>query len=178
MITPKDNSPQINSDSEFVISRVFNAPRELVWKAYTEIDRVKEWWGPKGFTMGVGKLDLRPGGIFHYSITAPNGLTMWGKMTYRELSAPERMVTVLHFSDEKGGVTRHPMSQNWPLQTFNIMTLTEENGKTTLTLRSVPHEATEVERKTFVDGRNSMTQGFTGTFDQLEAYLTKAQQKA
>lgn len=116
----------------FVITRTFDAPRELVWKAWTERDRMMQWFGPKGFTMSTAKLDLRPGGIFHYCLRSPDGHEMWGKFVYREIVAPERIVLVNSFSDEKGGITRHPMSASWPLEMLSTTTLTEKNGKTTI----------------------------------------------
>ena len=156
---------------EFSISRVFDAPRDLVWKAVTESDRLTHWWGPKGFTMLMCKVDLRPGGIFHYCMRAPNGQEMWGKWVYREIVAPERLVTVVSFTDEAGNPLRHPMSATWPLEVLNTMTLSEHDGKTTMTISGYPINATEEEYKTYDAGRGSMKQGFTGTLDQLDAYL-------
>src|SRR2546426_146985 len=92
---------------EFVITRVFDAPRELVWKAYTEAAHLQHWWGPKGFKMRSCKVDLRPGGVFHYGMEAPDGSVMWGKWVFREIVAPERLTIVVSFSNEEGGVTRH-----------------------------------------------------------------------
>ena len=157
----------------FVITRVFDAPHELVFKTWTESERLKDWWGPKGFAMLALKLDLRPGGVFHYCMRAPNGSEMWGKFVYREIAAPERIVFVNSFSDEKGNLTRYPLSQSWPLEVLNTLTLTEHEGKTTLRLQGRPINATQEERKTFEAGHTSMQQGFGGTFDQLAAYLAK-----
>ncbi len=159
--------------NEFAISRVFDAPRERVWKAFTEVERLIQWWGPKGFTMDTAKLDLRPGGMFHYCMRAPNGLEMWGKFVYREVAAPEKLVFVNSFSDEKGDSTRNPFSPAWPIEVLNTMTLSERDGKTTLTLSGGPINATEEERKTFDASHDSMRQGFGGTFDQLAEYLAK-----
>ena len=158
---------------EFMITRVFDAPRVVVWKAFTECDRLAQWWGPKGFTWASAKLDLRPGGVFHYCMRAPNGQELWGKFVYREVVAPERIVFVNSFSDEKGNVTRHFMSPTWPLEVLNTMTLTEQRGQTTITLKGHPINASELERKTFAEGFKSMQQGFKGTFDQLAEYLAK-----
>lgn len=157
----------------FVISRVFDAPRDLVWKAWTEADRLKEWFGPKGFTMGTCRLDFRPGGTFHYSMRGPDGKEMWGKFVYREIVAPERIVLVNSFSDEKGGITRHPFSATWPLEMLSTTTLAEHQGKTTMTIQWRPLHPTEAELKTFEAGRKGMEQGWTGTFDQLAEYLAK-----
>jgi len=163
-----------NNAKEFVITRVFDAPRERVWKAFTESERLMHWWGPKGFTMQVAKLDLRPGGVFHYGMRSPDGRDMWGRFVYREIVAPARLVCVVSFTDEGGNPVRHPMSPTWPLEVLNTMTLSEHDGKTTLTVHGVPINATEEERKTFEAGRDSMKQGFTGTLDQLADYLAKA----
>ncbi len=157
----------------FTISRVFNAPRELVWKACTEPERMQEWWGPKGFKGRVAKMDFRPGGIYHYCLRSPDGHEMWGKFVYREIKAPERIVFVNSFSDEKGAVTRHPMHQSWPLEMLSTFTFTEKNGKTTFTIQSSPLNPSSEERKTFEEGMGSMNQGWTGTLEQLEGYLAK-----
>lgn len=159
---------------EFVISRTFDAPRELVWKAWTEPERLAQWWGPKGFAMLSCKLDLRPGGVFHYGMRSPEYGDMWGKFVYREIKAPERLVFIVSFSDENGGITRHPMSATWPLEVLTTLTLTEHEDKTIVTLKGGPINATAGEHKAFGAGYESMEQGFAGTFDQLDAYLAKA----
>jgi uncharacterized protein YndB with AHSA1/START domain len=159
------------ADQEFLFTRVFDAPRSLIWKAFTESERLMQWWGPKGYTMLTCTVDLRPGGVFHYSMRSPDGREMWGKWVYREIVPPERLVSVVSFTDAEGNLLRHPMSPTWPLELLHTMTLSEREGKTTLTVTGVPTNATEEERKTFRAGRNSMEAGFTGTLDQLAAYL-------
>ncbi|MEA2342429.1 MAG: hypothetical protein QOF63_598 [Thermoanaerobaculia bacterium] len=159
---------------DFVITREFDAPRDLVFKAWTEPERLAQWWGPKGFTVKVANINLRPGGMFHYGMVAPDGSEMWGKFIYREITPPERMVFIVSFSDESGGTTRHPMAPTWPREMLNTVTLTEHGETTTLTLRSSAYAASEEERATFKAGHSSMQGGFTGTFDQLAAYLAKA----
>ena len=158
---------------EFVISRVFDAPRDKVWKAWTEAERLKQWWGPKGFTVSHCTVDLRPGGVMHYCLRSPDGQDMWGKFVYREIVKPEKLVFVVSFSDEKGGITRHPMSPDWPREMLSTVTFAVQQGGTLITVRWIPTNATELERKTFVDGRDGMKQGWGGTFDQFAAYLAK-----
>ena len=160
--------------SEFVFSRVLDAPRERVWRAFTEADQLEHWWGPKGFKLHVEKLDLRPGGIFLYRMRSAGGQEMWGRFIYREIAAPERLVFVLSFSDEQGGITRAPMSETWPLQMLNIVTFTERDGRTTVTLRGRPVNATDEERATYVAGFESMQAGFGASFDGLAAFLARA----
>jgi uncharacterized protein YndB with AHSA1/START domain len=92
-------------NKDFVMSRVFDAPRDLAWQAFTQPGRMKEWWGPKGFKVIAANMDLRVGGSYHYGMRAPDGKTMWGKFTYRGSVPPEKLVFINSFSDEKGGIT-------------------------------------------------------------------------
>jgi uncharacterized protein YndB with AHSA1/START domain len=163
----------VEKSDEFVITRVFDAPRERVWKAWTEAERLKQWWGPKGFTVSHCTVDLRPGGVMHYCLRSPDGHDMWGKFVYREIVKPEKLVFVVSFSDEKGGITRHPMSPDWPREMLSTVTFAEQRGGTLITVRWIPTNATELERKTFEDGRDSMKQGWGGTFDQFADYLKR-----
>ncbi len=155
----------------FVITRVFDAPRERVWRAFTEAGHLTNWWGPKGFGMHVAALDLRLGGTFHYRMTSPHGHEMWGKFVYEEIVPPVRIVFVVSFTDDTLKPVRHPMSATWPLEVINTLTLTEEDGRTTLTISGGPINATEEEVVTFLGGRESMEKGFAGTLDNLEEYL-------
>jgi uncharacterized protein YndB with AHSA1/START domain len=123
--------------------------------------------------MTTAKLDLRPGGTFHYCLKTPDGKEMWGKFLYREIEAPSRIVLVNSFSDEKGGLTRHPFSASWPSEMLSKTTLTEEGGKTNLSLEWLPLNPTEEERNTFDSSHDGMKQGWTGTMDQLVEYLAK-----
>jgi uncharacterized protein YndB with AHSA1/START domain len=156
---------------EFVIERTFDAPRDLVWEVFTHRDHLMNWWGPKGFKMIVGNLDLKPGGTFHYGMQAPDGSEMWGRWVFREIVEPERLVFISSFSDKDGGLTRHPMAPTWPIKMLSTATFTDQGGKTLLVNRVVALNATEEERTTFEGGFESMKQGFGGTWDQLAAYL-------
>jgi uncharacterized protein YndB with AHSA1/START domain len=156
---------------EFPISRTFNAPRERVWKAFTQPEHMQKWYAPKGFTSRAIRQEFRPGGIYHYCLTSPDGHEMWGKVTYREIVAPERVVYINAFSDAEAGITRHPMSATWPLEMHTTCTLTEQNGQTTLTVKWVPENATPEEIDTFDKARAGMTQGWGGTLDNLTEYL-------
>lgn len=161
--------------NELVITRVFDAPRELVFKAWTEPERLQKWWGPKGFALEIVKLDLRPGGMFLGSQRSPEGHVMWGKFVYQEIVAPEKLVFVQSFSDEEGNTIRAPFSPVWPLEIINHLTLAEQDGRTLLTFRGGPINATEEERQAFEGMRPMVQQGFGGTFDQLDAFLAESQ---
>lgn len=158
----------------FTIFRSFNAPRELVWKAWTEQGRLMEWFGPKGCTIPVAQLDFRVDGQFHYCMRTPDGNEMWGLWIFREIAAPERIVLANSFSDTAGNPARPPFPGAWSLQMLTETTFTELEGKTTVTLRWFPLDATEAERQNFNAMRPSFTQGWKGTFDQLDEYLAKA----
>ena len=159
---------------DFVISRVFDAPRDLVWKCFTEAEHASKWWGPKGVTTSVKSLELRPGGMNHYKMTTPDGQVMWGKSVYREIAAPARLVFINSFSDENAGLTRHPLAPSWPQEMMTVITFEEQpGGKTKVTIRWSPHNPTAEEQATFDAGHDSMRGGWTGSFEQLEAYLAK-----
>ena len=161
-----------SDDEELVITRVLEVPRERIFKAWVEPERLARWWAPPGFTMSVLRLTPAAGGIFHYALDSPAGFSMWGKFTYRDIMPPERIVSIFSFADEQGNPVRHPVSPTWPLETLNTLTLSDTDGKTALVLRSAPHHASEVERKTFRDGHESMTQGFSDSFARLAQYLS------
>ena len=162
--------------NDFTMSRVFDAPRDLLWQCFTEPERMKQWWGPKGFIVIASTMDLRVGGTYHYGMKAPDGTPMWGLFTYREIVPREKLVFVNSFSDESRGVTRHPMAPTWPLQLLTTFTFEDApGGKTKFTVRWQTLDATEEEQQTFdsAQSRQSMTNGWGGTLDQLAAYLAK-----
>lgn len=159
---------------DLVITRTFNAPRALVWKAHSGAERLAQWWGPRGMAIQVADLDFRPGGRFLYRLDGANGLTMWGKFEYREIQPQERLVYYSSFSDEQGNTTRAPFPGNFPLQVLNILILTEQEGKTMLILHGGPHNASAVEQAFFAGMHDSMQQGFGGTMEPLEEYLARA----
>ena len=157
----------------FVITRAFNAPRDLVWKAWTERDRLMQWFGHKGSTMTRATLDFRPGGVFLYCLRVPDGKELWGKFVFREILPPERLDWVHSFSDEQGGVTRHPFNETWPLELLASATFAEHAGRTTVTVQWAPHRATAAERQAFADALGGMQGGWGGTLDRLDEYLAR-----
>jgi uncharacterized protein YndB with AHSA1/START domain len=153
---------------------VFDAPRELVFKCWTEPDRLQEWFSPKGFKRLSSKMDLRPGGVYHYGMQTPDGHQMWGKWVFREIAAPSRLVFVNSFSDEKQGITRHPMSPDWPLEMLSVILFEDLGGnKTKVTVKWIAISASEKERKVFDSSHESMKGGWGGTFENFAAYLAK-----
>lgn len=155
-------------DQELVITRIFDAPRELVWKAWTEPERVKRWWGPNGFTAPVCTIDLRVGGTFLYCMRSPDGKDYWNTGVYREIVEPERIVCTDSFSDEEGNpvpASHYGMSGDWPAELLVTVTFEAYAGKTTLTLRHVGIPS---------GTQNDARQGWTESFDKLAEDLAKA----
>ncbi|HUL06595.1 MAG TPA: SRPBCC domain-containing protein [Candidatus Acidoferrum sp.] len=158
----------------FLITRSFDAPRRLVWQAWSEAGGLQAWWGPKGCTVAVKTLEFRPGGFFHYAMRFPDGALMWGRFLYREIAPPERIVWLNSFSNEGCGITRAPFDSAIPLEIVNEATFAEAAGKTTVTLRARPHGAAANEVEVFEGMFASLNQGYGGTFDRLAAALAEA----
>lgn len=158
-------------DEDFVISRTFRAPRDLVFKIWTQREHLMKWFGPKGFTIPQCTNDFRPGGTLLYCMRSPAGPDMWGKWTYREIVPPRRLVFVMSFSDAAGGLTVHPMMPDWPRETLSTVVFTEHGDKTTVTIRWSALNATAAERKVFNTSHDSMRQGWGGTLEKLTEYV-------
>jgi uncharacterized protein YndB with AHSA1/START domain len=166
---------------EFVYRRSFAAPREQVYRAFTEASQLAQWWGPQGCTIEVVQHEAGAGGRFHYvmhfgaALNMGGGAMAWhGLFEYRELTPPGRIVFVNGFADENGQRIRHPLMPTWPIEMLITVELEDAGGETRMTLRMAPLNASELERETFRTGHPSMQQGFAGTFDKLDAYLSES----
>lgn len=166
------NSSHYRERRDFIITRTFDAPRELIFSLWSDPNHLRRWWGPKGCSVGFCNMDLRPGGQLLYSLRMPDGTEMWGKFVYREILPPDRLVFVNSFSDPQGNVTRAPFNPKWPLEILNTLNFGEQFNLTTLTLMGHPLNPTEEELQLFESMLDSLHQGFSATFDQLSAYLS------
>ena len=92
----------VNEIERMVVTRIFDAPRELVWKAWTEAKYIMQWWGPKGFTAPVCKMDFRVGGKLLCCMRSPDGQEGWNAVEYYEIVAYEKIVSLMYFSDPEG----------------------------------------------------------------------------
>ncbi|WP_255168243.1 SRPBCC family protein [Natrononativus amylolyticus] len=116
------------SDYDMTITRTFDAPRERVFEAWTDPDRVEQWWGPAGFTSTVHELEVRPGGAFRLDMHAPDGTVYPDSGEFHEVEPPERLVlTSRAFEDEDGA---------YGLEVYNTVTFAERGGRTELTLEA------------------------------------------
>jgi uncharacterized protein YndB with AHSA1/START domain len=148
-----------------IIDRIFDAPRKLVYKVFTEPEHVARWWGPFGYTIPVCKIDLRPGGIWHYCMRSPEGQEHWVKSVYREIVVSERIVYTSTFADEDAnpvtGVPEH----------LGTVIFTDHEGKTKLITR-IQFDSVDDLKATMEMG---MAEGLTVTLNQLADYLKEIQ---
>ncbi|WP_409291366.1 SRPBCC family protein [Peribacillus sp. SCS-37] len=164
-------------DSELKVERILDAPRELVFRAWTEKEHFEKWWGPKGFNLNVVKMEAQPEGLFLGSQKSPEGHEMWGKFVYKDVNRPQRLVYLSSFSDPEGNTIRAPFSDTWPLEISNTISLTEEGSKTRMTMTGGPVGASREEMSAFAAAGEMVKQGLDGTIDQLQEYLKTMQKK-
>jgi uncharacterized protein YndB with AHSA1/START domain len=149
------------SERELEITRAFDAPRELVWEAWTNAEHVPNWLlGPEGWTMPVCEIDLRPGGAWHFVWRKNDGTEMEMRGEYREVAPPERLVN----TESWGG--------DWP-ETVNTVAFTEEDGRTTVTITML-YPSQEARKAATATGMES---GMNRSFDLLDGYLASITSK-
>ena len=137
---------------DFVMHRVFDAPRALVYEVWTAVEHLARWFGPKGCTLEGCKLDLRPGGTFLYCMRFPGAPAHWGKWVFREIVPDERLVFAVSFADAAGETVRAPFDERWPLRMLSTVTFADHAGigrGTVVTLRWSALDATPEEQATF-----------------------------
>jgi uncharacterized protein YndB with AHSA1/START domain len=158
---------------EFVINRTFDAPLELMFEMWTNPKHFSQWLPPTGFTMHFIKCDIKPGGSSFYFMTGQGDIKMYGRAEYLQIEKPDRIVYTQQFCDEHENVSRHPLSPTWPETMLTTVQLTAEGpDRTRVTVTWEPHGVTTREElETFIKSKAGMTQGWTGSFDKLEAHL-------
>jgi uncharacterized protein YndB with AHSA1/START domain len=151
-----------SSEWDLVMTRVFDAPRELVFKAWTETKHVAQWWGPKSFTNPVCEMDVRPGGAIRIHMRAPDGVVYPMTGVFQEITAPERLVFVSSALDDKG---------NSMFDVLSTVTFADQRGKTELTLQLRVIKATTAAPQ-YLKG---MEMGWKQSLDRLGEHLATAQ---
>lgn len=159
---------RVEGDKVLVLERVFDAPRELVFRMFKEAEHLKHWWGPRGWDLPVCNIDFRPGGEWHFCMKCVDpdqgefyGMESWGKVIYKEIAEPEKIVYIDYFSDAEGNVN-HDMPAT--VVTTEFIDL---GGKTKLVSRS--EYSTPESLKTVLD--MGVVEGVTQTWDRLEERL-------
>ena len=153
------SSSVITDDRVLVISRVFDAPRSLVYKAWTEPERIAEWLGPRGFKGDVIKMDARVGGSYHFHMRSSDGTDHWLRGVHHEIVENERLAYTYAWADAKGNATRP--------ETLVTVTFEDLGGnKTRLTFRQEVFESTTA--------RDMHNGGWNSSFERLAEYLATA----
>ena len=155
--------------SEALITRTFDAPRELVFRAWTDPDQLAQWYAPHGCTIAFRSLDVREGGAFHSVIHTPDGTACWCRGVYSELVAPERIVYTMAVADAGGNritPTEAGMDPGWPHETTVTVTFAEHGGRTTLTLHQTVSES--------LAKRTGAHPSWLEMLDRLDAQLSRA----
>ncbi|MCE9589272.1 MAG: SRPBCC domain-containing protein [Planctomycetes bacterium] len=167
---------QATGKQMFVINRSFAVPIEKMFEMWTDPKHFSLWLPPTGFTMEFIEADIKPGGSTFYCMTGQGNMKMYGKAHYLKIEKPDRLVYTQQFCDEKGNMARHPMAPTWPEFMLTSVEFTAEGPEQTrVTVTWEPHgKFTPEELAVFVQARGGMTQGWTGSFDKLEAYLAPA----
>ncbi|HLF53428.1 SRPBCC family protein [Flavobacterium sp.] len=147
---------------ELIITREFNSPRELVWKAWTEPAMIKKWWGPKGYTCPSCEVDFKTGGKYFFCMRSPEGKDFWSTGIYKEIAPMERIVFTDSFADEKGNVVpaTHYGMEGFPLELMVTVTFEDHNGNTKMTLKHIGIPTGEITDMTNV--------GWNESFDKLD----------
>ena len=145
----------VKSDREAELTRVFDAPRRLVWEAISKPEHIPHWWGPRGNTMTACELDFRPGGAWRFVLRGPDGNDYAFRGEIREVVPPERVVQTFEFEGMPGAVS------------VETLTLTEHDGKTTVTVTST-FDSVEALHGMLQSG---MEGGAAETYDRLEEHL-------
>jgi uncharacterized protein YndB with AHSA1/START domain len=144
-----------------VVERTFDSPRDLVFKAWSEPERIVQWWGPRGWATTNYAMDFRPGGVWHYCMRGPDGMESWGRAVYREIVPPQRIVYVDSFSDAEGNVVPGAPEMVITLEFADV------SGKTALTSRTKFASRKDMES---ILGMG-VVEGATETWGRLEEYL-------
>lgn len=158
---------------EYVLDREFNAPREMVWRAWTDPELLARWYGPNVETI-IHKFDLKPGGVWLNEMKMGDK-SMLSKMAFEEVSPPEKMVWLHSMTDADWNVVANPMMPDWPRTLLTTVTFKEAGGKTKVRLSQVPVDASEAEIKCFADAMANMDGGWGKGFAIIDEILAELQ---
>ncbi|MEM8988211.1 MAG: SRPBCC domain-containing protein [Pseudomonadota bacterium] len=156
---------------EYVLERSFDAPRDLVWRAWTEPEFLARWYGP-GVETVIHKFELKPGGLWLNEMK-------WGdksnrsKMEFKDVTPPEKLTWLHSSTDADWNVAPNPMMENWPQQMLHTITFTETGGKTSVRLAISPVDASEAEIACFAEAMGNMDHGWGKGYAVLDEVLAE-----
>jgi uncharacterized protein YndB with AHSA1/START domain len=149
------------TDNTLTLTKLFDAPKELVFSMFKNPEHLEKWWGPETWPATIARFEFVPGGVWHYFMTGPDGTKAWGKATFKEINEPDSFSYVDVFSDEEGNV-----DETLP-QGITRVTFEEHEGKTLLRM-SVEYKTAEEIAKLVEMG---MVEGIKDTWSQLESLI-------
>jgi len=156
-----------SKDRELTITRMFDAPPELVFEMWTSCEHLKHWWGPKEWPMVECRLDFREGGEWHFCLRGPNdGDESWGKAIYKEIREPEKIVYEDYFSDKDGKI-----NNEMPGMLITVEFIAQD-GKTKQ-INTTRFDTAEMRKKIEEMG---VVEGMSSSMDRLDEYLAKIQE--
>lgn len=159
------SSNQIQIPPELVLTRLIDAPRELVYRAWTEPAHLAQWWGPRGFTNPVCEIDLRPGGAILIHMQAPDGSVFPMKGTFKEIVPPERLVFVSSALEDENGIPA--------LEARNTILFEDAGGKTKLIVIDQVTRVTPAAAFAIA----GMEQGWGETLDKLVEFIASTEKE-
>jgi len=162
METKSNMRHDVAVENDIVINRVFDLPVSKVWRALTEAEQFKKWWGPEGFTCPYSKMEARVGGKYLNCMRGPDGKEYWSTGVVKEFIPEKKLVVTDSFSDDKGNkkpASEYGMPGDWPTELLITFELEEADGATKLRLlhEGIPEEAHE-----------DCVKGWNQSFDKLE----------
>jgi len=165
-----DNKLTDTLKRELRISRIFDAPRELVWKASTEPERMKMWWGPETFTIPFVNIDFQVGGKYLVCMRSPDNKDFWSAGSYLEIDPYKKLAMTDSFADENGNVVSasfYGMSSDFPMESRVEFNFDEDDNKDKTRFTMVYEDVSGIPEEHLKD----MTQGWNEMFDKLTRYL-------
>jgi len=158
------------NSNDLVIVRVFDAPREMVWKFWTDPEKMKKWWGPKPFTAPFINIDFRVDGKYLYCMRSPDNQDFWSAGTYKQIVPMEKIVCTDSFADKNGKIISandYGLEGEWPKELTVTVTFEDMNGKTKMTMRQEGLPTEKMKEQT--------QEGWTTSFDKLEETLNPSE---
>lgn len=160
---------------EIRITRTFDAPKDLVWRAWTDPELLVQWWGPRGFTSPVCKIDLKVGGTYLYCMRSEDGQDFWSGGVFKEIVPMKKIVCTDYFADKDGNKLTpqtYGMDENFPEEMDIVVTFEEQMGKTTLTIVYPIPDDFKIREALLKSG---MEAGWNESLDKIEEVITKYQ---
>lgn len=157
----------------YVLERTFDAPRALVWKAWTDPALLPRWYGPRVETV-IHRLELKPGGLWLVEMKMSGG-SGYQRVEYIEVTPPERLVWLHSTADAEWTIAANPMMPDWPRTLLTVVTFEEQDGRTAVRLTWTPHQASKAEIACFAGAIAGLDKGWGAGMTLLEELLADLQ---